>query len=211
MSYEMMAKIWDAMDRDPGAHPLETLPEPWVNAKVTFQHQNGAYDHRFEIIDTTSGNRYLQEPMYLIAFKCFMLFSLVLPAYYILYNFLHLIRIPTVTILNLSLIDFVKQVWTVIRAPFFYIALECAAIYGTFKPLEGRALFAEIESAWHDNKNRRESENYQKDRPFLNIIWEFLSQKEHSTALFIGFCMQPVGTVQDLHIINVERLNPQRA
>ena len=201
--------ICSALDHYPGEYPLEALPDGWANAIVTFKHRDGELCWRFEIINLKSNKRYLQEPMWLIAAKCFTLFFAVLPVYFLLYTMAQLVRLPFASIANLSLVLFCKEIWTVIRTPFYFVALDFAALYGVFKPLEGRVLLGEIESLLHDGKGRRQSESYQKiQRPFGALCWDFLVQKELKTTQFIAFCMQPIGRTDDPHIVNVDFRTP---
>lgn len=200
-------------DRSPGEYPLEALPSGWANVNVDFRHTDGKITRRIEILDTRTQNRYLQEPMAMVAFKCFGLFVLVLPFYFTFYTAYHLIRLPIVTLLNLSPIAFLNQIWKISRIPIYFFALELAALYGIFYPLEGRAKFGDLESQLHDGKTRREAEQYQKRQiPPLQLGWEALSAVENRTSLFVGFCLQSVGNTADPHLIKVEPLsNPQQS
>lgn len=199
---------YEVANPHPGAYPLEKLIDGWSNAKVTFLHRNGSRTTRYEIINTKTQKRYLQEPMARIAFKAFGLASFVLHAYFFFYGLLHLIRLPIVTLSTLSLTVFAKEIWAIVRFPFYYIGMELAAIYGIVDPLNGRALFGSLESQLHDGKNRRQSQTYLKEQmPICDLLWRFLSEKEHATSMFIGFCMQPIGKTTDPHIQHVEIQN----
>lgn len=195
-------------DRPPGEYPVEALPYGWQTAEVTFAHTDGKVEKRYEIIDrrfkTPEGKRYPQEPMAMVAFKCFNLFLVGLPLYFLAYTAVHLIRLPIVTLLNCSPTAFVKQIWTLVRIPFYFIALEFAALYGVFKPLEGRASFAQLESQLHGGKSRRDSVQYKDELPFLNLCWKSLSLKDDPRTFFAGFCMQPIGMTDDPHILRIE-------
>lgn len=198
---------WDHFSdqRNPGNYPLEALPEGWANVKVIFRHRNGQVEKRIEILDLSDQKRYIQEPMAMIAFKCFGLFIIVAPLYFLAYTLVQLIRLPIVPLVNLSPTAFLKGIWDIVRIPFYFIALECASLYGIFKPLEGRALFGKFESDLHDGKTRRESEQYQK-KSLPVPYWEALSSVENQTSFFIGYCMQPIGKTDDLHVISFEIL-----
>jgi len=144
----------------------------------------------------------------MIALKCFGLFLFVLPAYMLVYTLIHCIRLPLVPLINLSPTALLRQVWKIARIPLYFMALEFAALYGSLKPLEGRALFAKFESDLHDGKTRREAEQYQK-KSAPDLYWNALTAVENKTSLFVGFCMQPMGKTTDEHILNVEVLpNP---
>ncbi len=201
-------------DRNPGEYPLENLPKGWANAKVQFKRSNGKPVDRIEILDLRSLKskfpsevldlkskpcpRYPQEPMAMIAFKCFGLFLIVLPIYFLIYTSVHLIRLPIVAAMNCSPTAFAKQIWTLVRIPYYWIALECAALYGIFRPLEGRALFGKLERDLHGGKNRRDAVQYLKElSPFQKLCWNTLSLKEDPQTFFVGFCMQPIGKTND--------------
>ncbi len=89
------------MDRKHGEYPLEKLPTGWANACVQIKHRDGTKTSRIEILDLKTVNgqfvRYPQEPMAMVAFKCFGLFVMVLPVYFVMYTAYHLIRLPVVT------------------------------------------------------------------------------------------------------------------
>jgi hypothetical protein len=198
-------------DRSPGEYPLEPLPSGWVNVNVEFRHTDGKITRRIEILNTRNQNRYLQEPMAMISFKCFGLFVSIVPVYFLLYTTYHLIRLPVVTVLNLSPMAFFNQIWKIARIPIYFFALELAALYGVFCPLEGRAWFGYLESQLHNGKTRREAEQYQKRQiPPLQLGWESLLAVESRTSLFVAFCMQSIGNTADPHLLKVEVLsNPQ--
>ena len=193
------------MDRNPGEYPLEVLPNGWANVRVAFSHKDGRVERRIEIMELFSGVRYLQEPMAMVAFKCLGLFLAVLPAYFIVYTLVHLIRLPLATLVNLSPTTFFKQIWKIARIPFYFIALEYAALYGAFNPMEGRALFGKYESDLHDGKTRREAEQYKKESE-ASTVWDAIASIDNKTSFFIGYCMQPIGKTSDPHIISHEVL-----
>lgn len=193
--------------RKPGDYPLEKLPVGWANARVTLEHKGGEIETRVEIIDLKTGTRYLQEPMPMIALKCAGLFALLLPPYLLIYTLFQIIRTPIATVVNLSLTVFVKQIWSIVRIPFYAAALEFAALYGVFRPLEGRALFGKFQSDFHDGKTRRQAEQHLK-KTESDFLWKALSLREPETAFFAGYCMAPIGQRNDAHIKQVQILQP---
>lgn len=192
-------------DRNPGDYPLEVLPNGWANAKVSFKNRE-----RYEIVHLKSNTRYLQEPMKLVAFKCFELFLVGLPLYFLCYAAFHLVRLPVVTLLNGSPKAFLKQIWTLVRIPFYWISLMFAALYGAFNPLEGRALFGALENSLH-GKDRRSSVTYKSEFECLNQTWASLSTVEDEQTFYIGICMQPYGKTNDSYLTKVEVLQNSRA
>jgi hypothetical protein len=122
-------------DRESGSYPLEKMPDGWANAEDTDRRTGVS---RYVILDLKTQICYLQEPLRMVAFKCLGLFLLLLPVYMLGYTAFHLIRLPFVTLANGSLKAFAKQIWAIVRIPFYSLLLEGAALYGVFKPLEGR-------------------------------------------------------------------------
>lgn len=194
-----------------GSYPLENLPHGWQNIQVVFRRSNGAAEsRRFEILELSTGTRYSQEPLKMIATKCFGLFLLVQPVYFLFYLVMHLIRLPLVPIVNLSPFAFFKEAWKIVQIPFLFLAMEFAALYGIVRPLEGRALLGACEQILHDGKGRREALQYERtERPFFEYVKEALLGEDPQHAFFAGFCMQSLGKINDPHLLLVDRLpNP---
>ncbi len=190
-------------DRNPGEYDLERLPKGWANFKVTLECRDGREKTRYEILDVRSRKapytRYQQEPLGLTAFKCFEL-VLALPFYFLGYGIFHLVRLPIVTLVHLSPSAFFKQIWTLVRIPFYFVALEFSALYGIFKPLEGRALFSSWEKALHDGKERYDDILRHDIGPFWK---QSCSAKEDPNTCFLAFCLQPLGRTDAPHIKKV--------
>jgi hypothetical protein len=189
-------------------YALEKLPAGWANADVTFQHKNGVLSTRVEILDLRNGpvgTRYQHEPQAMIAGKCFLLFLAGVALYTVAYAVFHLVRLPFVAVCHPTKIF--SQIWAIVRIPFYFIALEFAALEWIFSPIRGRAHFGCIESSLHDGKTRREAIQYErKDVEIFATLWRALREREHKEALFIGFCMQPIGKTDDPHVQRVDIL-----
>jgi hypothetical protein len=172
------------------SYPVESLPSGWANVWVT--PQDPAKGARIEIVHLESGNFYLHEPMQITANKCLALFLIGLPLYFFLYTTYHMIRLPLATLWNLDFPFLAKQIGNLVSIPFYWIAMEAAALYGVFYPLEGRALFAQIESSLHDGKKRSDSEQYlgSRNSPVESLGESFFSTQDRP-PLFIAFCFQP--------------------
>jgi hypothetical protein len=190
-------------------YPVEKLPPGWATADVKIRHANGTETHRYEVLDLRfdstidHATRYLHEPMSMIAFKCFALFLVGLPIYFLVYAAYQFIRTPIVTLVNLSPIAFLKQIWNIGRIPIYFVGLEYAAFYGIFNPLEGRALFGRIEGAFHE-KGLHESLQHRKDDPTLKeLCIDSMITLEYPYATFAGVCMQPIGKTDDPHVVSV--------
>lgn len=194
-----------APNRPDGGYGLENLPDGWKNARVYFRRHDDSIETRFEIINLESGKRYLHEPLLVISYKCLGLFLLVNPLYFLFYTIVQLARIPLVPILNISISAVFKEIWHLVKIPFFLVGMQFAALYGIFSPLEGRTYFATLESDLHDGKTRNEALQKVKGKlSFGSVFYGALSEETPSKAIFIGFCMQPLGTCLDRHIDQIE-------
>lgn len=191
-----------------GTHPLEQLPEGWQNAEVMFRRSNQtSVTRRFEILELSTMTRYPQEPLNMIALKCFGLFLIVQLLYFLIYSTLHFIRLFLVPVVNLSPLAFFKEAWKIVQIPFLYIAMEFAALYGVIRPLEGRVFLGQVEQILHDGKGRRQAVQYEKTpRSYFEYFKEALFEEDPQHAFFVGFCMQPLGSTRDPHLISVEPL-----
>lgn len=197
--------------QNPGTYLREDLPPGWENVVVDLRRGNGQHVRRVEILDVANETLYSQEPLNMIAFKCFGLFAFINSTYFILYTLQHFMRLVLVPIVNVSLLAIFKEAWKIVQIPFLYIGMQFASLYGIFKPLEGRALFAKFESILHDGKTRRDAEQYQKiRRTNSELAWDALCEENPRTAFFVGFCMQPYGSTHDPHITLVAE-GPLRA
>lgn len=130
-------------------YPREILPTTWANAEVTILGKRSNEKKRLEIIDLRTGTRYRHEPMNMTACKCALLW-LAVPLYGIAFFFVHLIRTPIEAIRNRSLSVLTEGISKIVKAPFYILAMELSAIYGVFKPLEGRKHFAYYENKLHN-------------------------------------------------------------
>ncbi|HSX25399.1 MAG TPA: hypothetical protein VLE89_00140 [Chlamydiales bacterium] len=178
----------------------EELPPGWKKALVTFTHTDDFEDKRIEVIHPDGETRYQDEPMHTTAQKCALL-VLGIPFYFIAYVALHLARIPLVAIATIfvSIREVPKSIamniWAIVRAPFYLIAMEFAAIYGVFKP-EARVLIGNYEAALHKGKTRRDDINHYKETNLLRALVE----KDFPYTLFLAYCMQPLGKLTDPNI-----------
>lgn len=195
-----------AVPKEPGRdYDCEVLPPGWYNGvdeQVPIRRKNGSVQERprWVIVSISLFHSYLQEPMEIIASKCKLLFFGGLSLYFIGYTVWHLIRLPVATLFNCSLQVFAEQIWTIARIPFYFIALESAALYGASKPLDGRAWFADLEKQLHGGKDFRKDVCRGKDPHFLWNCWEGLTSKDPSSTFFVGFCFQPLDSGRDIKL-----------
>lgn len=210
--------------------PIEALPAGWATYTVPFLHRSGEKEARYEVIDlkTEPKVRYLHEPMYVTACKCAGL-VIGIPFFLMASISWHLIRTPITALVTLCIslgralsyrdkahtIQFLKDlvwtvpkgivegIWMIVRAPFYAVAMEFAALYGVFRPLEGRKAVAAIERGWHQMPRTYDVRyaDWDSDRSF---VLKALGDKDFNGTFYLAFCMQPLGTLDDPHIIKEE-------
>lgn len=177
------------------------------------------------IEDAGTGNLYLDEPMDIVMVKCAFL-VLGLPFFTFGKIGWHMARTPieigTICIDALTKIGpelalghlyesagqahlsasrvaqaFGTGLFEVVKAPFYLIAAEFAAIYGIFKPYHGRRLEAAIEKAWQNGTSYKED--------FRNIparsgetCWQaFKTDIQIAHTFYLAHCFQVRGNVND--------------
>lgn len=214
---------------DPLNFPIETLPSGWATALVPFTHRNGQKEQRIEIINLKTGIRYTHEPMIHTAIKCFELL-IGTPIYLMGYVGWQIMTAPLKaagTVLH-SLSKFftpskkhtfarfaadvfleapgcfVRAFWAIVRAPFHAIAMEFAALYGVFRPLEGKVLVGKIEKSWHHPRTRRDDLFRSANPDDPSILLRALADKDFPHTFFLAYCMQPLGKLSDPHILRNE-------
>lgn len=205
-------------------YPPETLPEGWRTYQVTLGRDGYT---RLETFDEKRGDRYVHEPMRMIAFKCVLL-VLFTPVYLIGYLGFQFLRTPLTsgfvicqslyrTGKNPSLPQmkqlgkdcfltapacFVRGMWAIVKAPFYAMALQGAALYGVFSPLEGRVWIGFLERNWHGTKGHRDDFSYLLKTSSLSRSTACsLLDKNFSHTLYLAFCMQSLGKIEDSYLI----------
>ncbi len=205
---------------------VETLPDGWWTGE--FRTQKGRY---YDQVDPNTGLRYWHEPMCATALKCALLLVFI-PIYLSIYVAWHVIRAPIVaTVLSLRAADafirnpskdhlqslglaliweapksICKSIWYIVRAPFYAIAMEFAALYGVFCPTKARVWVGNVERQWHE-VDLKSDIRYSRDsaRPFL---WNALTNPDSKNTFYAAFCMQPWGGINDCNIIETTRYYP---
>lgn len=190
---------------------IEALPKGWATAQVDLSRPNGNV-RRYEILDLRSKPhvRYRHEPMSTTAIKCGLLFIACAP-YFAVYTTLKLIRLPISAITNRSPALLLQQLKKIALIPVYFIALECAAFYGIFKPLEGRAYFGAIETEMHNHSYKADLRYAKEEVGYGRAILECLTAETPRYALFAGLCMQRRGTMDDPKIIKCQILDRNKS
>jgi len=207
---------------------VEALPNGWATYAVTFLHRNGIKETRYEIVDLKTKNRYYHEPMSMTALKCFEL-VLGLPIFLATYIGWNIIRTPLVAVATVlvslgrwishpnktQFVQLLKDIawtapkcilqgiWTVVRAPFYVIAMEFAALYGIFRPIEGKKILGDLQLALHQ-RPRTHDVRYQDPNLDPMFILKAIADKDFDKTFYIAFCMLPLGKLDDSHIVKEE-------
>lgn len=91
-----------------------------------------------------------------------------------------------------------NNIWRIIKAPLYAVALCLATPYALLSPYEGRKWIAKVESSWHEGTDYRNDYCYltdhtcsEKSRP--TMIKGILAGKIY----FLALCMQPIGNIKD--------------
>jgi hypothetical protein len=102
-----------------------------------------------------NGEYYLDEPVYVVRFKCVLLSVIGVSLYIFSQMVQHALRIPLAGLYHLSLNIVADEIYEIARAPLYWIGLESAALYGIMYPYEGRAWFASIERDYHGRRSQK--------------------------------------------------------
>lgn len=187
---------------------------------------------RIEVIDVDSKNldRYKKLSMHEMARKAtfIFLFSPVLLALKVSFNVLQIVfdcssyflswltmgkALADARILKIfeiaitSRVDFfmniAQDIIFIVRAPFFTIALQFAALFTLISPNRGRKAIAKIERSWNYNMGR--SYDYKNNKGFkentlLSALFNTLLDRKEDVVFYLAPCFQP-GSLKDKHII----------
>ncbi len=178
---------------------VEQLPAGWRNADIQTKKKQTT-----QIIGFGPYRKAMcfgQEPVTDIALKSLALFVVGWNLYMSIYTAIQLIRLPVCPIVNRSPRMVFKELWNVVRIPFYWIAMEFAAFYGIFRPLDGRAWFAYLESALHGGKERHAALILSgKQDEWVEWFIEAITIPEQKRAFFAAFCFQPFGEADSPNI-----------
>ena len=132
------------------------------------QYRFGLWDRPISkhIIDQTTNRKYLNEAENIVGFKCFLLTlgtPFVHPIALIINVAYRILKIATLSHFwvekkgetkykfEARLVDATQDLLRIIATPAALVGLELAAIYGLFRPYDGRKLYASIERAVYGN------------------------------------------------------------
>lgn len=104
------------------------------------------------------------------------------------------------TLARRSIIDLTNTLsgglWSVVRVPFYAVALQVAALYTIFCPYDGRQIVADVERAWHYPCTVDDDISFERNCTLdwgLDTMRNFFNNKVH----FLFFCFQPSGSWAD--------------
>lgn len=185
------------------------------------------------IEDIKTGNMYLDEPGYIVSFKC-ALIALGMPLYTTGKMAWHLFKTPIeITAIAIDTIVRVGQLlvrqrlqegatemrrglfqiadtfgtglFEIIKAPLFGLGMELAALYGIFKPHHGRKFEAMVESAWQ--KGASYKDDFRNIPPRENeTCWEaFMKDIKEARPFYLAHCFQVRGNTAEPRVIVIRR------
>lgn len=205
----------------------ELVPFGWDRMEVAVQ-KRGKELKRVELIDLSTGKRYLDEPLLKIAFKCFLIAIGLFP-FTLAYIGFQALRAPilmTTTLIRSSvelicnfgsesILNFtvsllyeipavlIQGIANAVRAPFYAIRMGFAALYGIVFPLQGRVSVGEIEKQWRFNASRRLDPWHRGDDTQRAQAWNSLFTDRHSPyVFFLAYCFQSFGKIDDPQVVS---------
>ncbi|HSX03805.1 MAG TPA: hypothetical protein VLG76_03650 [Rhabdochlamydiaceae bacterium] len=94
------------------------------------------------------------------------------------------------------------DLWGIVRAPFFTLAMMAAAVYGLFDPLGARIWYTKIEFHWHDRKGYEFDIRHHWNGEFnIKSLWQ--SYRE-GKILFMTYCCLKCGNRNDSKFLKLK-------
>jgi hypothetical protein len=183
---------------------------------------------RKAILDRTTGDLYLDEKEYVVRAKCLAI-MLGMPFYTLSTIGWHLTKLPIVVAvvafdalkqipsrwcdltLNAAWNGFrekvyqitvlsAKEVFEVVKAPFYFIAAECAACVGVVNPYLGRKWVGKVEYSWQNQRSYKEDFRKIPARPDESCWEAFVTDLIQSRAFYLAYCFQVRGNLSDKNV-----------
>lgn len=185
----------------------------------------------YYIQELKTGNLYFDDPSYVVAMKCFMIF-LAMPIYTagkLMWNVfktpVDIVAVAIDTFVNMGekfcslqlyegcieikegCVQIIKTLgsglFEIIKAPIFGFGAELAALYGIFKPYHGRKMEGMVENAWQAGASYKG--NCQSSPRGNESCWKaFLKEMRSATPTYLAQCFQVRGNIHDERIILVQ-------
>ncbi|MBY0529060.1 MAG: hypothetical protein K2P51_02605 [Rhabdochlamydiaceae bacterium] len=175
------------------------------------------------IVDRATGDLYYDEEAYAIWGKCVAL-TVGIPLYAAASIGWHLIRTPVVVKLTLFNalwqwpfanenmrakikedltqipIEMTAGVCSIVKAPFYAIAMQASAFVGLVHPYLGRKWVAAVEHAWHDKISIKQSFVTLPERPNENCCISCIKDTALNKPFYLAGCFQVRGNLSDKRI-----------
>lgn len=97
--------------------------------------------------------------------------------------------------------EITKDIWRILRSPFYGSAMMVASLFAMVFPFEGRTWLGKIEYEWHEKTSHRMDIRYRKsDKECKQLIFsrEIFSALKAGKVFYLGYCMQKRGNISDL-------------
>ncbi|MBS0604326.1 MAG: hypothetical protein JSS60_04720 [Verrucomicrobia bacterium] len=185
------------------------------------------------IEDVKSGELFLDEPAYIVSVKC-ALIALGMPFYTLGKMSWHIFKTPfeigAIALETLyktgeqlalgklyegavSMRSGITQaaeafgtgLYEIVKAPFFGLGCELAALYGVVKPFHGRKIEAMIEKAWQNGASYKEDFRNVPARPGETCWQAFRKDMQDAHPFYLAHCFQVRGNVHDPRITVIRR------
>jgi hypothetical protein len=183
--------------------------------------------------DIKTGEMTLDEPHYVISFKCFLI-ALGMPfyafgkmAWYTFKTPFEITAIATQAIIEAGrqfgygrfyqgFAELRKRISIsseklgyglveIVKAPLFGLGGVLAALYGVVKPYHGRKIEAIIERAWQNGASYKEDLRQVPARPGENCWEAFVKDVIDAHPFYLAHCFQVRGNIRDANIVVVQR------
>jgi hypothetical protein len=190
------------------SYPLEHLPEGWYTARVE-KKSSGTYVD--EIIDNRDPANPIRTPFDLlsdISSKCFAIL-IGLPFYTAAVMGTHAIRSATLLTTYLvkgemqeAVASVAQEIWAIVKAPFYAIAMMFWTLPGIFDPLPNRSIIARLEAEWSGSERQYDLLRMRKGEKFPPSLFEYFTDRHSKVTFFLAFCFQPKGSLNDSERVN---------
>lgn len=96
------------------------------------------------------------------------------------------------------------DLWDVVRAPFYGLAMMFSALYGIYDPYVGREYEARVEHALMHNISYKEDFRTKKREAVKNCWPEFIYGIQNAQAFYLAYCFQIRGNINDpsIHVMS---------
>ncbi len=207
---------------------VEIPPPGWMQAPVIFTRHDGTRVERIEKINLTTGDRYVDDPMKLVAFKCGALVCW-LPIFVL--NFIIFNAVRGVSVITTEVVDstyamlerpekenilnrikrlgheipatLIETIKKLCAAPFYGLAMIGASAYGLVFPYVGREYVAKVESSWRELSPRADILRQHSEVEFLEAMSTVFRKRQAPYTFYLAHCFQPLGNVRDPHIESI--------